>query len=833
MIHRSFLQIMIWMKFLLIWGVTVNGQEFTIQAERFSQNGYARLNMADQSFYIDSLGQKAFDSYEGEDRILMGDPTLCKSYLDFMQRYPNRLPRPVIVVTKDAKMGVLSPLGEWLLPADYEQVDVRYEDFWKVTKEGKQSYYGVNGQLLPFQEEVGYLDGRYFDVKMGDHWGIYDCETKKMVLPAVYEAFDYCGGCGLKSDYVYAKYQGKWGIIGFDGVVKIPFDYEHTHNGMRSDEWVDSFAKDGKSVVLHIPTGRVFTSGAKASLEILTGGELVYELNGKYGLLNRQAKEMLPALYDAIEQPNQNYYLGYQGPYTIVKQHNRKGVYQQGKGLIVAPEWEDVMVYDDYFALKKDGYWGLYDTLGNILLTNRYTEITHINDYFYSAGSGGIKVFKTKQKTLHGLYFVETKKEVQPQFYTVELASTESGEAPSLIEGEYKDEYAVYNINGEEYLPLGYESWSFLDSTSTRFLRVEKSKRCGIYDRIRQQEVIPLYFDDFSSIAGTNDMILTMTGDYGNYHYGLYALDGKEVAPAHYRAFEILMSGSVILSGEENGEKACLFDSKGRATVLPARYARAVGADHLLLLSDDSVKGHLYQLQQASVISEMTFRFVDTYAEEGGTSIQKFTPQGLAWVRVDGQYGLLDTLGQWAIPPSYDRVLDFGTKGVSVAAKYAEKDGQHWTELLEYIFVAADGKPLSDEKSICPTDFLMDMDYFLEDKLIIRKIGEEGNLEMGLMDLQGKVLVAPMYDQIESFNRGAYFLFAKDEHFGIADATGHILLPCVFQNLLFDRYNKESGLTFPILGYKKDAWHYYKSNGEQMFLEAWPEIPLTVQLGWF
>src|SRR5690606_2267480 len=115
--------------------------------------------------------------------------------------------------------------------------------------------------------------------------------------------------------------------------------------------------------------------------KILTYGELVIDVDGKYGLIDTLTNEVLPPVYDAITLPNANSFRGYFGPYAIVEKDGKKGIYASGKGIVIQPEWDDVRIYDDYFALSLDGKYGLYNREGKELLAPRYTNITHINDY--------------------------------------------------------------------------------------------------------------------------------------------------------------------------------------------------------------------------------------------------------------------------------------------------------------------------------------------------------------------------------------------------------------------------------------------------------------------
>jgi len=79
---------------------------------------------------------------------------------------------------------------------------------------------------------------------------------------------------------------------------------------------------------------------------------------------------------------------------------------------------------------------------------------------------------------------------------------------------------------------------------------------------------------------------------------------------------------------------------------------------------------------------------------------------------------------------------------------------------------------------------------------------------------------SPVYDVVEAFNGNRYFLLQKGQKFGIAGSDGRIILPVEFDNLLLNRYDKEAGITFPLLGYRSEEWNYYTENGDVLQVEG-------------
>ncbi|WP_461533948.1 WG repeat-containing protein [Sinomicrobium sp.] len=795
------------------------------QALRFGSDGLAPVTVGDKSYYINQNGQREFDEYE--------DSEVRWKWLNWGSSNDTA----AFIVIKDGLKGLRRQDGTWILEPVYQKIETFDDNCWKVTKAGKQTFTSPSGELLPYFDEVGYLNGRYFDVKNDGKWGVYDRESKQLSIPATYDGFDYCGGCGRKSDYIYAQQNGKWGVISFDNQVLVPFTYDHSHwGGMRSDVWVTAFTKNDKSVVVHIPTGKEFMAQGNERLQIIGYSELVVSTDGKYSLIDTLAKEILPPVYDAITLPNANSFQGYYGPYAIVEKDGKKGIYASGRGLVNQPEWDDARIYDDYFALSRNGQYGLYDRDGRKLLAPNYTGITHINDYFYSSGSKGLTIFKTQQKALYGLYFVETGVEIPTEFHELNLHSLGDNRKNDLIVGEYQGEKAVFDFDGNELLPLAYTHWNTLDTTSLRYLRVGRNDIWGVYDTQLKKEVIPVRFSDIRPLSEGSKLFLAVTDNTsGDYQYGVYTSEGTELLPATYSSYGKMTDGYVLFNKDANGKNAQVVNAhNGRIIELPTPYAAAFQNSPLVIISTDERTGQLYHPVEQRSVSDLKFTYPYGNTNADGLAwLSKFSPNGRAWVIADGKYGLIDATGQWLKKPLYAEALSFEERNITVGIKaFLASDWRSQTGYMAYEFIGEDGKPITDQVYPSPHSYLMDMNYFMGDHLIIRKVDmETGQLMVGLSDTTGNVVLPSEYDAVEPFNNGQYLLLRKRGKFGIANSEGQLLLPVEFDNLLLDRYGSENGITFPILGYKNDEWRYYKEDGTVLSVEGVGDAPWTVNTG--
>lgn len=170
--------------------------------------------------------------------------------------------------------------------------------------------------------------------------------------------------------------------------------------------------------------------------------------------------------------------------------------------------------------------------------------------------------------------------------------------------------------------------------------------------------------------------------------------------------------------------------------------------------------------------------------QEAGT----FT-KGLAAVKSDGMWGIIDTEGSYVIDPSYEDIkLDAQGKYISNSVIIAKADGQYH---------------LYDEKWNIINDFSCDdMGIPTEDGIFA--FASDG--KWGFADTKGKVVVEPLYDQAKSFSYGLAAV-CKDGLWGFIDKEGNTAIE--FQFLDADYFNEKGGC---MVRTSSDSWQLLHLN---------------------
>jgi len=154
--------------------------------------------------------------------------------------------------------------------------------------------------------------------------------------------------------------------------------------------------------------------------------------------------------------------------------------------------------------------------------------------------------------------------------------------------------------------------------------------------------------------------------------------------------------------------------------------------------------------------------------EEAGT----FT-NGLAAVKIDGKWGIIDSEGSYVIDPVYEDIkLDPQGKYVCNYSALAKVDGQYH---------------LYDSKWNVINNFSCDdMDIPTEDGVFA--FSSDG--KWGFADTKGNVVVEPVYDQAKSFSNGLAAV-CKDGLWGFIDKEGNTVI--AFQFLDAGYFNSKGG----------------------------------------
>lgn len=537
-------------------------QTLSAQEGSVFQNGFARIAEQEKSWYIDTSGKKAFEEIIATFHPVHTTPPDNGGHSLIIPDEQTSM----LLVKNNGKTGMVNQQGRWILPADYDTIELQWKTLLVLQKAGKMTYADTYGKLLlPLEfEDAGILDDDHFDVKTDGKWGIYSVPEKKLIIPAMYDSFDYCGGCGRKGDYLFAEKEGKWGIVDFNNKVLLPFEYEHEHSFMRSDNWILALKKNGQDLAINLDLKKEYAAPEYADMSVVGDGLLKARKNGRYGLIDADGKVVADFRYDDISEDESN-----GGPYLRITEKGKTGILREDGKIMLAPAYEgDITAYADCFIVPVDGNYQLLDTTGKQLLKKTYSEITPMGTAFERKES--IPLFKLKQKALYGFYNPANRKTVEPAFFDIDRTPVTSP-ASDLLEVTYQEQTGLYNAAGEQVLPAIYKK---LEAITPGFVMVHKETGAGIYDIKNRHMLIPPVYYDISNVADTNLWRVTRRSPTDQYSEVYYNHKGITVPAPKEKRLAAAKTSKVLKFITATGKPLYGYTNSAGKVVLPSIYER-------------------------------------------------------------------------------------------------------------------------------------------------------------------------------------------------------------------------------------------------------------------
>ncbi|SHL62551.1 WG containing repeat-containing protein [Chitinophaga jiangningensis] len=599
----------------LLWCTTVQAQ----QGSAFV-GGLARIEQDGKSWYINTRGEKVFD------RIL--------SQVKNGEEEANALQ----VIALNGKMGVIDAEQRIVVKPEYDQVEAKWNQYLELKKGNKVNLADKQGtQLFPWQfEEINYLDGNNFDVRAGKLWGIYNLEAKRLIIPLAYEGFDYCGGCGRKGDYLFAKKNGKWGIINFNNETLLPFEYDHEHYYMRSDNWVRSLKRGDKEVVINLDTKKEYHGPDYTDMDVLSAGMLKARHNGLFGLIDAAGKQVADFVYTDIYSP---YDERYAGELIGVVKDGKHGIILPSGKVVLPPKYEsEIHCIESFMIVQEEGMYQLLDSTGRPLLDKHYTAIA---PKYVGRDNQRQLIFMLKQQAVDGFYNPRTGKTAAPAFY--ELDPTSDG-TKAIV--EHQGQYGLYSISGENILPIAYSEIEEL--TPDLFTVAGEDNKRGLYDVPNKKMQIQPAFRNITQLPGSgDDFLVIMNHEDASYRYGIYDKTYKQLLPADYTDIICIGQDGYLLK-QLQGDSVIysLYNLRtNKLQPLKCLYAYQVEVPGQLQLTDSNESG----------IIDANGNMVIPMAKQMIHPLKNKTYQVIR-AQQDGtfKYGYTDSTGKMIVPVIYD-----------------------------------------------------------------------------------------------------------------------------------------------------------------------------------
>lgn len=861
-----------------------------LQAKDFHA-GFARVQKTDKWNYINILGKEisaesyehALDFSENVGIVFQHDKVGAidengKLIIPFIYDQIFPFKEGLAAAMKDGKMGYLNKKGEVSLPFAYELCYDFEKGQAKVRKNGLYGTINTAGlvQISITFQDLGATETNLQSLEIPQKWGYIDAQGNTKI-PFIYQdVYPFRNGRAkvlFNGKYGYIDKTGKWIIAPIYeeaqdfrenvAAVKISvaqsdgnsvrYTYLDTMGVRLTDKLYNSatsYASDGMLIVeKESGTWLLTTKGKEIRVPIpydIIGnfheGAAIVTLTRKYGLINKQGKEILPCEYDYVGDLNEGFVRIFLGEIpnldddVRLKAHTFIGKwgFADTKGnVMLSPNYEYVLPFQNGYAKVKDkGKWGFIDKTGKLVVPCMYEQLWNLVE----------NVARFKQNRKFGA-INSAGKVIIPANYA-ELWEAREG----LIVANFNEKYGFLDINGKTVIPFEFEDaqyfsegkaavmkqgkWGVIDKTGKilvafRYEEISPYKN-GISKVIENQHfgcidaagtaVIPAIYTAISpfhqgiakankgdyfqlindkgktlnplrlDVGGEQEKSLTASEELiglPSYRFSGYENEKhEETIPTIYESTYYESGGSTILV--KNKGKSFALDAQGRYLVSPNEYE-----DYFFYLGirEDTFifkKDGLYY----NVLRNGKRLFFEGFENEFRFS------EGLAAAKKGGKWGYLNTKGEWEIAPQYDWATDF-VNGQARVFEAKENDAQisgitadqvlEMGESFIYPILNVKGKwgRINAKNALLIPFSYENMDDFFPNAPSRVMIGER----WAYIDSKGNLLTDSLeYDDTQPFSYGLGVI-RKGEKVGVVNAKGEWIVPLKYRNITIESAN--------------------------------------------
>jgi hypothetical protein len=353
----------------------------------------------------------------------------------------------VAIVTKNGLSGLVDKTGKLIVPHEYKHIGQFSEGIAEAYKaDGKTGFINAQGKtVIPFEYNILSLLGGakcvngMVPVKDGKK-GYID-KTGKVIVPFEYEAvYNFSDGIGL----VERVFNGKVSYVNTKGKIVIPEKYDD-----------GTIFIDGLAYV---------NIGAKAK-SLYSGLE-----GGKWGVIDKTGKEIIPVIYDHIDEIKNGLTIVAMGKYP----NEKKGLIARDGKIILPIEYYDIKIMKDRVVANKvfTGPYSLFDYTGK-----QIGDFTwYLYDIFPEITDGLLRVQELKNNRYGKVGAIDANGGLKIPFMYDGMTPFEEGLSTVSI----NKKYGAIDKTGKIVIPLQYEGMA---SFSEGWAPVSQNGKSGFINK--------------------------------------------------------------------------------------------------------------------------------------------------------------------------------------------------------------------------------------------------------------------------------------------------------------------------------------------------------------
>ncbi len=276
-------------------------------------------------------------------------------------------------VKKDGKWGLITIDGKLAITFMYD--DIYDFDYTKTSR--------MEGPYVDFWD----YSGKVAVVKKGDKWGLINTQGE-VIANFVYDQFFIPDVHLFYENRAAAKKDGKWGFLNEKGSPITSFIYDTIgSNYLESPMEIETFKgglavvkKDGKVGAIDI-NGKEKIPFIYDYISNFKHQSTIAKMEEGWGYINKNGEEIIPLIYDEIKW--------FENGLCPARKDLLWGFLNEVGEVVVPMDYEDILVsnqvsvggglwylsQDGFYAVMKNGKWGLIDKANNVVTNFKYDSI--------------------------------------------------------------------------------------------------------------------------------------------------------------------------------------------------------------------------------------------------------------------------------------------------------------------------------------------------------------------------------------------------------------------------------------------------------------------------
>jgi hypothetical protein len=377
--------------------------------------------------------------------------------------------------------------------------------------------------IKPKYNEVHFFQYNYAAVKLNKKSSLINTKGEE-VLPFKYDFLDL-----LDNGLIRVTDDCKSGFINLQGKEVIPVIYDFAiyykkYIICQKKGSILYFNKQGE-VIKQLDYDPQYMGQAIISPNISFFGRTVYtdiipvSKNNKKGNLRYDGKEIVPTIYDEVNDPIN---------FIKVIKDNKYGIYDLNGNIILKPEYDEIEYYGgrSYIRAKKNGKWGLSDTNGKIIVPYSYDEL---NEQYFSEqrivlhlgiANDSIKIIDTLGNTI-----ATVKKE--PCKYN-DFRIDRRLPLDGLLQVRMCEKSGLLTSDFKPFVPLVYDE---IKEPYKGYFQVKRENKYGYVDK-SGKEIIKCKYERLGDFQYSSNGLIEVYKS--NKLVGYVSLEGKEFITGTY-----------------------------------------------------------------------------------------------------------------------------------------------------------------------------------------------------------------------------------------------------------------------------------------------------------